>query len=122
MKHMIRVIFDLTLLMLSGSSLAAKWTIGASLAVAKSDNEDEIFNSQLAARGLNATAHTEDTIRMPWQLYGGYDFSEQWGVELAYLDLDKVETTFTGTTVDIETFLNSTQDLHPSTAQGWLIS
>lgn len=97
------------------------WVIGASFSV-KTDNDDNSLNSQLAASGLNATAKTNNAFRVVWQLYGGYNFSSRWGAELSYLDLGKVETTFTGTAVDIDTFLNSAQNIHPQTAQGWLVS
>lgn len=119
---MFKIIAVLFLLIHSESALAAKWIIGGSLAAAKSENDDALLNSQLAASGLNATAKTDDDIRIRWQLYAGYDYAERWGIELGYMDLGKVETTFTGTTVDIETFLNSAQDIHPQTAQGWLVS
>ena len=122
MKYMFKIAPVFILLLFSGSALAGKWVIGGSLAAAKSDNDDAFINSQLDAQGLSATATTEATIRMPWQIYGGYNFFEQWGVELGYLDLDEVKITFTGTTVDIETFLNTVQDIHPQTAQGWLFS
>ena len=119
---MFKIIAVLVLLALNESALAGKWIIGGSIAATKSENDDALLNSQLEASGLNATAKTEDDIRIRWQLYGGYDFAERWGVELGYMDLGKVETTFTGTTVDIDAFLNSAQDIHPQTAQGWLVS
>ena len=103
------------------SALAGSWVIGASFAII-TDDDDNSLNSQLVDSGLNATANTNDTFRVVSQLYGGYDFSNRWGAELGYLDLGKVETTFTGTAVDIETFLNSAQNIHPQTAQGLLIS
>jgi hypothetical protein len=122
MKDMRKFTLMLILCLFSGSALAGKWVIGGSLATAKSNANDTLLNSQLAARGLNASASTESSIRLPWQLYAGYDFTEQWGAELSYLDLDKVKTTFIGAAVDIDTFLNSVQDIHPQTAQGWLVS
>ena len=111
----------MVLILLNGSALAGSWVIGTSLS-AISGSDDNSLNNQLASSGLNATATTDDSIRIVWQLYGGYDFTARWGAELSYLDLGKVETTFTGTSVDIETFLTSAEDIHPQTAQGWLIS
>ncbi len=121
-KHLFKIIMLIYLLALSDVALAGKWIMGISIGAAKSDNDDGLLNSQLAASGLNATASTENSIDIRWQLYGGYDFVDRWGIELGYLDLGKVETTFTGTTSDIEAFLNSAQDIHPQTAQGWLLS
>jgi len=124
MQYILKYIFIpvLMIALTHGSALAGRWYIGASLAAAKTDNDDDQLNRQLADSGLNATAETQDDIRMPRQLYVGFGFTDQWGIELAYLDLDKVETTFTGTTVDIEAFLNSAQYIHPQTAQGLLYS
>lgn len=122
MKYKTRIISILILILLTGPSLADQWVMGASLAVTKHDGDDELLNSQLEGAGLNATADTGNDIRIMWQLYGGYDFAKRWGVELAYLDLGMVNTTFTGTAVDIESFLNSAQEIHPQTAQGWLLS
>ncbi|MDH5393810.1 MAG: hypothetical protein OEY11_11540 [Gammaproteobacteria bacterium] len=102
--------------------MAKEWVIGGSLAGLTNADEDGLLNSQLQDSGLNATASTSKSIRVIWNLFAGYHFTKDWGAEIAYLDLGKVETTFTGTSVDIDTFLNSAQEIHPQTAQGWLLS
>jgi large repetitive protein len=122
LKNIFKMISICILLFFSGSVLAGSWIIGYSMAVTTGSNNDGLLNSQLADSGLNAEADTEDNFRIIWQLYGGYDFAERWGVELGYLDMDMVKTTFTGTAADIDAFLSSAQDIHPQTAQGWLLS
>jgi OmpA-like transmembrane domain len=122
MIYKLKLITVFFLLLFSDSLFAGKWIIGGSLPLATHHNEDKSINLQLQDAGINATANTKNTARTVRQLYGGYDFSKRWGVELGYLDLGEVETTFTGTTVDIEMFLNSVEDIHPQTAQGWLLS
>jgi hypothetical protein len=80
------------------------------------------LSRELAARGLDARATSSDDARGGWQLHFGYDYTPNWGVEVAYVDLGEVETTFKGTASDIDAFLSSSSDIHPNTAQGWQLS
>ncbi|MDH5517900.1 MAG: hypothetical protein OEY36_08825 [Gammaproteobacteria bacterium] len=120
----LKQIFFLALLLsiFTGSLQAEKWTIGMSLAGMSGTSQDDSLNNQLENSGLNATASSPGSIRLIWQLFASYHFSSEWSAELAYLDLGKAETSFTGTAVDIDTFLNSAQEIHPQTAQGFVLS
>ncbi|MEJ2396224.1 MAG: outer membrane beta-barrel protein [Candidatus Thiodiazotropha sp.] len=98
------------------------WTLGTNLGVAWGDSGNNELSGQLSALGLDARANSSDDNRFAWQLRLGYDFTPRWGVELGYVDLGEVETTFTGTASDIDTFLSSSRHIHPNTADGFLIS
>lgn len=122
MKSKRIVVFALLFVLLNGSAQAEKWTFGVNFAGLTNANEGDDLNSQLADSGLNVTATSPNTIRLILQLFASYHFNDSWAAELTYLDLGKVETSFSGTAVDIDTFLTSVEDIHPQTAQGWLLS
>lgn len=110
------------LLLPLAEALAGSWVIGGSIGSAKGDAGAGALNSQLAAQGLNATASSSDDDRMAKKLYLGYRYTANWGLEFGYVDLGQISTTFSGTVVDIDTFLTSVSDIHPQTAQGWQLS
>ena len=106
----------------SGTAVAGEWTIGASLGRAQGDTGTGDINRDLEDSGLDATAESSDDSRNAWRLLLGYDYTSNWGTEVAYVDLGDVDTTFSGTTADIDTFLASSDDIHPNTARGWQLS
>lgn len=106
----------------SSSAAAAGWNLGGSAGLASGDTGSGELNKELAARGLNATASSTDDSRTAWQLYFGYDYTPNWGVQMAYVDLGDVSTRFSGSTTDIDAFLASSSDIHPNTAQGVQLS
>ena len=110
-----------SLLLPLGQSLAGEWVIGGELGKARGDTSASQLDSQMVAQGINANASSSDNNRSAWQLSLGYDFEPNWGVELGYVDLGQVDTAFSGTTVDIKSFLTSVSEIHPQTAQGWRI-
>lgn len=103
-------------------AVAGVWSVGAGYGWASGDTGTGDINSDLRAGGLDAQASSSDDTRGMWQAFMGYDFTPRWGVEAAYVDLGDVETTFSGTAVDIDTFLAASSDIHPNTAQGWQVS
>lgn len=100
-------------------ALAGEWVVGSTFGKAAGDTSASQLDSQLAAAGLGVNATSNDDNRNAWSLSLGYDFDSNWGLELGYVDLGPVETTFSGTTSDINSFLNSVSTIHPQTAQGW---
>jgi len=110
------------LLLPLGEALAGSWMVGGSLGRAMGDTSAGALDSQLAAQGLDATASSSDDHRTAKKIYLGYQYTSNLGLEFGYVDLGQVNTTFSGTTVDINSFLSSAGDIHPQTAQGWQIS
>jgi len=104
------------------NAVAGEWNVGGRLGQASGDTGTSELNNDLAARGLNATASSTDDTRTAWQLYFGYDFTPDWGLEAAYVDLGDVSTRFTGTALDIDAFLAASSNSHPNTAQGLQLS
>lgn len=109
------------LLLQLGVAQAGDWVLGVNYGVAKGDTGAGDLNADLQARGLDAEASSSDDSRTAWRYTLGYEYTPRLGVEFAYVDLGKVETTFSGTAVDIDSFLSSVDDLHPQTAKGWLL-
>jgi hypothetical protein len=106
----------------AGGIQAGEWRIGAMLGRADGETGTRQINKQLRDAGLDAQASSSDNRRTAWQIRLGYEFTPNWGLELGYLDLGDVETRFTGSTVDIDAFLEASRDIHPNTADGALLS
>ncbi|MEJ2462648.1 MAG: porin family protein [Candidatus Thiodiazotropha sp.] len=108
--------------LLSGGAQAGELSLGASLGTARGDSGAGDLSDRLRQSGLDAVASSSDDNRFAWQLRLGYAFTPRWGVEAGYTNLGIVETTFTGTAPDIDSFLSASGDIHPNTADGLLIS
>lgn len=98
------------------------WYLTANVGIAQGDDSASKINDQLSGAGLNAQAKTDSTRRGMFLLGGGYHFTDSLSAELAYVNLGKVKTTFTGVASDVATFLNKAEDIHPQTAQGFRFS
>jgi hypothetical protein len=98
------------------------WRLGVTLGNANGETGAGDLTTQLIERGLDARASSEDDTRFAWQLRLGYLLTPDWGLEVGYVDLGDVETTFTGSALDIDTFLSASSDVHPNTANGFLFS
>jgi len=116
------ILYCLALLAASAAVQAADWSIGAGLGVAQGETGTGDINRQLSENGLDAHASSSDDNRTAWQIRLGYGFTPNWGLELSYVDLGDVETTFSGSTADIDSFLSASSDIHPNTADGLLVS
>jgi len=101
---------------------ASDWMLGASLGMASGETGSREINRQLSDSALDAQASSSDDNRSAWQIRLGYAFTPHWGIELGYVDLGDVETTFTGSASDIDSFLSASRDIHPNTADGLLLS
>lgn len=116
------VVLTAAWVLMSSQAEAGAWSVGAGYGWASGDTGTGDINSDLRSSGLNAQAKSSDDTRDMWQVFMGYEFTPRWGVEGAYVDLGDVDTTFSGTAVDIDAFLSSSTDIHPNTAQGWQLS
>ena len=115
--------FTLCLLsLLSGQAQAGDLSLGANLGIARGDSGAGDLSDRLRENGLDASASSSDDDRSAWQFRLGYAFTPHWGVEAGYTNLGDVETTFTGTAADIDSFLSASGDIHPNTADGVLLS
>jgi hypothetical protein len=99
-----------------------RWTLGANLGTARGDSGTRELSEQVRALGIEGRVGTSDDKRFAWQLRLGYAFTPRWGVEVGYVDLGKVETTFTGTAIDFDAVLSNSRHIHPHTADGLLLS
>lgn len=104
-------------LVISGPAFARHWRVGANLGLAIGNSGVSDINSQLASSGLNATASSSDDKRMAWSASIGYKVTPKWEVDLSYVNLGKVSTTFSGTASSIDTFLSASSHIHPNTAR-----
>jgi len=116
--HVILCLFPL----LDGNAQAGDWRVGLGLGTARGDSGIGDLSDRLREHGLDARAISSDDDRFAWRLRLGYTFTPRWGVEAAYVDLGDVEATFTSSTEDIDTFLSLSVDVHPNTADGFLVS
>lgn len=122
MMSRLNIIALALLFSVSGTGVAGEWTIGANLGRAQGDTGTGEINRDLEDSGLDASAESSDDSRNAWRIFLGYDYTPNWGAEVAYVDLGDVDTTFSGTTTDIDTFLSASDDIHPNTADGWQLS
>lgn len=110
------------LLLPLAQAVAGTWTVGGNLGYALGDANATSLNQKISSMGLNASATNNAQNRKNWQAYVGYQYTPKWGLEIGYVDLGRVETTFTGTIADFDTFITTVQNIHPQTAQGWQAS
>jgi hypothetical protein len=113
---------SLVTLLTPASGQAVDLSFGANLGIAQGETGSGEINHQLSESGLDAHASSSDDHRTAWQIRLGYAFTPNWGLELSYVDLGDVETTFSGSAADIDSFLSASSDIHPNTADGLLIS
>ena len=118
----LKALFTLVSLLASATAPASDWTLGASLGIANGETGTREINRQLSDSALDAHASSSDDNRSAWQIRLGYALTPHWGVELGYVDLGDVETTFSGSASDIDSFLSASSDIHPNTADGLLLS
>jgi hypothetical protein len=91
-------------------------SLGA-MGVTGSNQKDDI-NNKLQAQGLDASVTDYDDWRHGWSVGGFLQLAPKWGVELGYADLGKTGLQIDGVAADVDSFLNSVTDLHPTTANG----
>ena len=75
------------------------WYIGVSAGHAESDYGESDLRKDLVARGYgeNFTSANVDNEETGWKLFGGYQFTPNWAVEGAYVDLGKIKSTVEST-------------------------
>ncbi len=123
-NSMIKVFAYITLMPCLSFSVAAKeadkssWYLVSSLGYVSGDtNSNEIVND-FAKSGITVTDVKIDDSRYGWQLSLGYEISNNFALELGYLDLDKVSVELTGTVTDETLFIDQARINHPESAKG----
>ena len=97
--------------------------MGVGAAQAQGSSSADTLNKSLTTSGLTASASSDDATRTSWKVWWvDYRYSKNWEATLGYVDLGKVSSTISGTTDNIDSFLNSIKDLHMVTARGWSLT
>ena len=117
-----RVVTVIGALCLPLSAMAEGLYLNAKLGMAAGSSNASELNRQINALGLNATATSSDDSRSAWGLGVGFRYTPRLSLELGYVDLGSVETSLSGTAVDVATFVSSVSDIHPQSATGWEMS
>lgn len=73
------------------------WYLGAGYGQSEADIDKAEINRLLTVSGYTSPSTTADETDTGWKLFGGYQFTRNWGVELAYVDLGKFSTNSRGT-------------------------
>ena len=94
--------------------------LGAGYGQSKADIDKAKISSNLIGSGYTGSptpSTTADETDTGWKLFGGYQFTRNWGVEFAYVDLGK-------TTVNSRATAAGATDVYrtEATAKGWSIA
>lgn len=73
------------------------WYLGAGLGQSKVDINEGAINADALVAGYATASTTSDEKGDVWKLFGGYEFTKNWAVEFAYLDLGKFSADITAT-------------------------
>jgi len=65
------------------------WYAGAGIGSADTDASSSDYDNDLAGLGYTTASDVDDTDT-GWKLFGGYEFTENWAIEGAYVDLGDV--------------------------------
>lgn len=66
------------------------WYLGAGYGQSETDIDEAKTSRSYATGGYTSASTTADEKDTGWKLFGGYQFTRNWAVELAYVDLGKV--------------------------------
>lgn len=114
-------------LVVSSAAMAAGsgWYAGAGIGSANTDVKVSDYDTSLSALGYTASS-TIDDADTGWKLFGGYEFTKNWAVEGAYVDLGEVTS---NTTVSAgpagwtpQDFVDAAATVHPYSVDGFAIS
>ncbi|MFC1747733.1 outer membrane beta-barrel protein [Pseudomonadota bacterium] len=94
------------------------WYVGGALGRVDGDQGLPELNKQISTVGVNATAQTSNSNRQGWKVFGGYQINANVSAEIGYVDLGDVNITFNGLSSEISNFLNTVQNIQPSSAKG----
>lgn len=93
--------------------------LGGSLGYARGDVGADDINRRMAALGYDANASVRGQNRTAWNLNVGYRWNRYVETQVGYTDLGEVRTRLTGVTADINDYLNSANQIHPRSGDGF---
>lgn len=98
------------------------WYAGAAGGQSSLDYSASQLSTDLANLGWTIEGPTVDESGTAWKVYGGFMFSDRFGLEAGYADLGKVTTRFGATIApsDIGALLADTLSVHPYQGSGWI--
>lgn len=92
------------------------WYLGAGYGQSKADIDEAKTNSSFGSYTGGAST-TSDETDAGWKLFGGYQLTRNWGVELAYVDFGQASTNTRATTTGVGTDVYR----YEYDAKGWSI-
>jgi len=92
--------------------------LGGTLGQAHGEVGADEMNRRMANLGYEAQANVSGQDRTAWNLFGGYNVSDYFALELGYVDLGEVRTHLSGSPIDIADYLKSANLVHPRSASG----
>lgn len=102
-------------------SAEGKWYAGAGGGFANTDIKDNDYDSDLAKLGYTTSSSIDDTSG-GWKLFGGYQFTPNWGVEAIYVDLGDVTSKTVVSSGPVgwtpQDFVDAAADVHPYSVDG----
>lgn len=93
------------------------WYLGAGYGQSEASVDTAKISSNLIGSGYTSASTTADETDTGWKLFGGYQFTRNWGVEFAYMDSGKV-------TVNSRATAAGATDVYrtEATSKGWSIA
>ncbi len=93
------------------------WYLGAGYGQSEASVDTAKTSSILTGSGYTSASTTADETDTGWKLFGGYQFTRNWGVEFAYVDLGKATVNSRGTVAGVTDVYRS-----EATAKGWSLA
>jgi OOP family OmpA-OmpF porin len=116
------VVFVLGSIMASTPVVYADTYLGASAGTANADyNSSDLVNALPSYTVQNVSIDDNDT---GWKVFGGYEFTPNWAIEAAYVDLGEITTEFSATLApdDLPQFVSDAAAIHPYMASGFALT
>jgi VCBS repeat-containing protein len=99
-----------------------KWFIGGQLGYSNSDVSDNELNQAFMDAGAIASSIDIDDSGMAWELFGGYQFTPNWALQVGYLDLGDRSLSFQGQTSDPDAFFDAVEHIYPDSGEGFKVA
>lgn len=105
-----------------GSALAAPanpWYVGASWGGVNTNASTADFKQSLVNQGYNVTSVSFDEPSTGWKVFGGFEFLDNFAVEVAYLDFGKINsTTKVSGVADVKALVRAATNAHAYSIKG----
>lgn len=122
MKIRYQIVLALAACMAFGSAMAAPanpWYIGASWGGVNTNASTSDFRQALVSQGYNVKSVSFDEPSTGWKLFGGFQFLDNFGVEVSYVDFGKINsTTKVSGVTDVKALVRAAANAHAYSIQG----